>query len=657
MPDPDMPDQEMPDQEMSDDQTGGDARNGPEPSRELNEVRTELRRLGYLDHSVERYLLQDALRPERPLSAMWHLTLKVGGLIGVPVALLTALVLAATNGHLDESPFDLLPLFLHLLPPVVTGLGLGFLALAALLVLLIRVRHARRIEAISFGLAMLTSLGGVALALWQGYAFLPVLPRWQVAALLLAVPFMAWAVLEVVHGGLLTLAIRLTELTPERPSRHGRWIVLGLVLATFLGMIPAALDAGRSPADGPPSLPTSDRSVLVIGVDGVQAAELEYLLGAGELPTLAAALDQGASLLTYRRRGNSVPSSFWTTVASGVPAPLHGMESLDSFRPLGVSRPLLRSGWLRTYWDALTRVGLAEYRPVLSSHRAVWTFWELAGRGSSDAVAVNWWGTFPATAESGVTVAHGAYQILTAEDGPPNGSELSESSESESSDGAVEPASLRQDVGALARQIGSSADTVPAPLEQGLRRVLDPGEVDAVVDLSLRPGVFYRRAFRQLLARRPGTRQAALYLPGLDIAAGLAEPGSLAQSAMVRWQLDAVDRLLAEAEPPDERRAVVIVFDPGRRQQGDLAEGRALVWHAEGCDPAPPRGEIRDVELGSAILRLAGLPQSAEVVEPPAACRWPAPFLTVDTYGSRHPASPADRGDEYLEQLKSLGYL
>ena len=626
-------------------QTASDTRVGPEPSRELNDVRSELRRLGYLDHSVERYLLQDALRPERPLSAMWHLTLKVGGLIGVPVALLTALVLAATNGHLDASPFDLLPLFLHLLPPVVVGLGLGFLALAALLVLMIRVRHARRIEAISFGLAMLTSLAGVALALWQGYAFLPVLPRWQVVALLLAVPFMAWAVLEVVHGGLLTLAIRLTELTPERPSRHGRWIVLGLVLATFLGMIPAALDAGRSPADGPPSLPTTDRSVLVIGVDGVQAAELEYLLGAGEMPTLSAALDDGASLLTYRRRGSAVPSSFWTTVASGVPAPLHGMESLDSFRPLGVSRPLLRSGWLRSYWNALTRVGLAEYRPVLSSHRAVWTFWELAGRGSSDAVAVNWWGTFPATAESGVTLAHGAYQILTADlsnDGP---------------EGAVEPESLLADVGALAQTIAMSEDAVPGPLEHGLRRVLDADATDSVLDLSLRPGVFYRRAFRHLLERRPGTRQAALYLPGLDIAAGLAEPGSLAQSAMVRWQLSAVDRLLADVEPPDERRSVVIVFDPGRRQQEDLAEGRALVWHAEGCDPASGEAEIADVELGSSILRLAGLPQSAEIVDPPAACRWPAPPLTVDTYGPRHPSSPADRGDEYLEQLKSLGYL
>ncbi|MDA8018801.1 MAG: hypothetical protein MPN21_15275 [Thermoanaerobaculia bacterium] len=608
-------------------------------------MRSELRRLGYLDHSVERYLLQDALRSERTASTIWHLTAKVGGLIGVPVALLTTLVLAATNGHLEGSPFDLLPLFLHLLLPVVAGLGLGFLALSGLLVALIRFRHVRRIEAVSFGLAMMTALVGVGFALWQGYAFLPVMPRWQVVALLLAVPFMAWAVLEVVHGGLLTLAIRLTELAPERPSRHGRWIVLGVVLATFLGMMPAALDAGRSRSSDPPSLPTADRSLVVIGIDGVLPSEVGYLLGAGELPAMRAALDTGARLLPYKRQAGAAPSSFWTTVASGVPSPLHGMESLDSFRPAGMSRPLLRSGWLRAYWNALTPTGLVEYRPVLSSQRAVWTFWELAGRGSSDALSVNWWGTFPADAGSGATVAHGAYQILT------------EAAGDEGPDGAVEPASFRRDLQQKAISIQSSDTTAPSSLLLGLQRVLEAEDSDALLEKSLWPDAFYREVFDDLLELRPGTRHAALYLPGLDIAASLADPGSVAQSEMVRWQLRGVDRLLDTLPPSDRQRSWVILFDPGRRSAGEVPEGQVLIWHPEGCDSSTDGEELDSEELGALVLRLSGLPQSAEIVSPPAICRWPEPPLSVESYGPRDPAADSARGDEYLEQLKSLGYL
>lgn len=632
------------------------ARSGPEPNRELGEVRSELRRLGYLDHSVERYLLQDALRPERPVAAMWRLTAKVGGLIGTPAALLTGLVLAAVNGHLGQSPFDLLPLFLHLLPPVVLTLAAGFLALAALLVVLLRVRHVRRIEGISFGMAMLTALAGVVVALWQGYGFLPVLPRWQVAALLLAMPFMAWAVLEVVHGGLLTLAIRLTDLAPEKPSSHGRWIVLGLVLATFLGMLPVALDAGRRVEEGPPGLPTSDRSLTVIGVDGVLATEVDFLLGAGELPALAAALDAGAVLLPYARRAGAAPSSFWTTVSSGVDAPEHGMESLDSFRPVGVSRPLLRSGLLRPYWSLLSRLGLAEYRPVLSSHRAAWAFWELAGRGGSDAVAVNWWGTFPAEATAGATVAHGAFQILA--DG--------------ATGGAVEPASILPAMRLLAADVREEEGAVPEALVDGLRRVLPEDDVQRILDRALRPSVFYRRAVSSLLARRPETRLVALYLPALDIASGLADPGSIAMSEMVRWQMRSVDRLLADVPMETaELGAVVVVFDPGRRGAGDPLTGRVLIWTPEGCSRAAEGAltledlaledlaleNLAPKDLGAIALRLAGLPQSGEIGEPPAVCRWPAPPLTVPSYGPRHPARQEERSDEYLEQLRSLGYL
>ncbi len=91
----------------------------PRPSHhDLEEVRSELRRLGYLDHGFERFLLQDALRARQPARTLLLLTAKVGLLAGLALALVLALALAVANGNLAASPLDLGVLFLHLFPPI-----------------------------------------------------------------------------------------------------------------------------------------------------------------------------------------------------------------------------------------------------------------------------------------------------------------------------------------------------------------------------------------------------------------------------------------------------------------------------------------------------------------------------------------------------------
>src|SRR5580698_3834596 len=88
----------------------------------LERARLELRRLGYLDHGLERFLLQDALRPRRPLRTLGALAAKVGLLGGGILALALAVALATANGSLASSPLDLPVLFLHLFPPVSAAL-------------------------------------------------------------------------------------------------------------------------------------------------------------------------------------------------------------------------------------------------------------------------------------------------------------------------------------------------------------------------------------------------------------------------------------------------------------------------------------------------------------------------------------------------------
>ncbi|MCG8457169.1 MAG: alkaline phosphatase family protein [Holophagales bacterium] len=609
----------------------------------LADVRGELRRLGYLDHQVERFLLQDALRPERPWRAAGHLAVKVGLLIGLPTALLATLVLAGVEGHLMHSPFDVLPLFLHLLVPSGLLISLGFLGLALLLAALLRFWHVRRIEAASFGLALASAALSVAAVLAVGRAYLAVLGRWQATVLALAVPVLAWLVWKAVHGGLLTLAIRLTDQTPERPSQRGRWGVLALLALTFLVMLSAALDVGRSEPGTPANLPVSGSAgVAVIGVDGVLPAEVEYLVGRGEMGALEE-LEPTGVWLDYSRREEE-PIAFWASMATGLASPFHGMGSVDTFRPLGVSRPLRRSGWARPYWSVLARLGLAEYRPVLANNRSAWAFWELASRGGAPSLVVNWWGTFPAEPAPGAIVAHGAYQLLG----------------SGSAEGAVHPAEWgRELTGHLDRGRGSTG--LPTELLRGLEQGLGTSAVETLVEQALAPDVFYRRLFLDPRAAQWPLR--AVYLPALDIASASAGLDSVFLADLIRWQLGAVDALVANL--PEGVETLLLVLDPGRRGGG---RGRAFLWRRQGCGtgppagPAPPDGSAvaRSVpaeQLASALLRALGLPQSAELPPPPAICPWPDPSLVVPSYGQRRPPEPAVEGREYLLSLQSLGYL
>ncbi len=62
--------------------------------------------------------------------------------------------------------------------------------------------------------------------------------------------------------------------------------------------------------------------------------------------------------------------------------------------------------------------------------------------------------------------------------------------------------------------------------------------------------------------------------------------------------------------------------------------------------------------VAAALIRALGLPQSAELPEPPAFCSWPEPPARVTGFGERSPGGelPGDSRD-YLENLRSLGYL
>lgn len=629
---------------------------------ELDRVRSELRRLGYLNHRFERFFLQDALRPHRPWLALAALAGKVGALAGVVLAVALAFALAAANGNLAATPFDLVPLFLHLFPPIALGAGLAFLVLCAALVAVLMLSHVRRIERLSLGAALAAGGGALAVALWRARDLIGDARPWHLAVLAVATPLVIYALVRLVYNALLSLAILLTDLTPQRRLFSRRWLGLAILGGSFLLVLPTVLAAGRTRPGEPPSLPSApgDRVVL-IGVDGVLPEELDYLLARGELPALAglagpAGAGGGGRMYSYRRPPVP-PAALWTSVATGVAPEVHGVTALDSFRPLGVATPLARSGPLRHWWGRVeVPLGLAEHRPVLSNRRLAFAVWELASRGGAPVTAVDWWGTFPAEPLPGLVVAHGAYTLLA-----------------EGAAGAVAPE------GESDRVEAARTAAAAAPPAGTLTAALPPAAAAAVAERALTPDRFYRRVFAAAVERlRP--RAAALYLPGLDLAADGWTGGDVAFADLIRGELGEVDRLAAAAVGAAGGAAgagepgltVAVVLDPGRRGG---AAGRVLLWRSGGCGdtgaPAPagataagtaataPRGELVPEQVAAALVRALGLPQSAELPEPPAGCAWPAPPAEVATFGSREHrgAAAGQEGGEYLESLRSLGYL
>jgi hypothetical protein len=617
---------------------------------ELERARLELRRLGYLDHGLERFLLQDGLRPRQPLRTMALLALKVGLLAGGVLAAALAVALVAANGSVASSPLDLPVLFLHLFPPVAAAAAAAFLVLASAVLLVLRFYPVRRIDAVALATALAVGLAGLALALWEARETLAGCGAAQRLALGLGAAAAAYALVRLVYQGLLALAIRFTEGAPAAGLLAWRWRrwVSGAVLAGVLLLaVPVVLAARGAEPPPPPLLPVAPgERTLVVGLDGVLPEEAEYLLRRGDLAAMAELLRGGGRLLRYAR-AEEPPAAFWTSVATGLAPPGHGVAALDSFRPLGVRTPLARSGFLRAYWSRVeVPLRLADYRPLLANRRSAFTFWELASRGGAPVLAVNWWATFPAPPLPGLVLAHDAYQLLRegaagAVSSPP---------------AAAEAVELRREAQAVAAGARAAVDDSGA--WRLLAAALPPAEAAAVAERAVRPDAFYRRVFGDRLFRPGGPpRAAALYLPGLDIAAAGWRGGGVAFADLVRTELAAADRLLARAMTQPGWGTVAVVLDPGRRLS--RGGGRVLLWRRSGCGAGP--AETTPEAITSGLLRTLGLPQSAQLPPPPVQCRWPEPPATVADYGRpqprRLPGAPAEDAEEYLRNLHSLGYL
>jgi hypothetical protein len=152
--------------------------------------------------------------------------------------------------------------------------------------------------------------------------------------------------------------------------------------------------------------------------------------------------------------------------------------------------------------------------------------------------------------------------------------------------------------------------------------------------------------------RSPGKSLGAVYLPGADI---VREDAAARRAALARLR-PFLDRLVARAR--GGAIALVVVAEDSHPGEGSL--GRMVVFDGA----VPGRIErIRSFDVAPSLLARAGIPAARDLAGRPAERLFRPGMLekaTVATYGDRTPpaAPPPKATDrEYLEKLKSLGYL
>jgi Type I phosphodiesterase / nucleotide pyrophosphatase len=650
----------------------------------IDDLRQRLRALGYLDAGVDRFVLGSARATQRPTTIAWLASLRIGALAAVLLGPAAALGLSARLPTLVTGPRDafliaiylavffgvavalsafVVSLFVSMLSPPARGSGA---ALAA---------RARLLSRTAGAIVTLACL--VYLTLWWQTVIAGVgwsAPIWTASALAVAVAISLLLGHSVsVGASAVVLAGARNDATVSPPSAVSphrslvaRWrpsVLVGLVafagaalLLTLSGRPSAAADAK------PPALTvvSSGLRVRAIAIDGFDARIFEELSSAGRVPTLAAIFHGPVVRLDSGQNEPADPARIWTTVATGQPPHVHGVQGLETRRVTGVQGSVPAeegSAVLRAIRGATDLVRLTRPSIASGSERRAKTFWEVAADAGLRTAVVNWWATWPATGDAGIVLSDRA--TLRLEHGGPLDAEIAPASLYE----LLRPRwpALKGRAVALAGEaMGSSVEATARDL------LLRSAELDAM-QLTLLAEV-----------ASTDTDLSVVYLPGLDIAQHTllrgvrgddttdqrVAPSTLAQRLeAVKTYYVALDRLLGLTLASRANELLIVITEPGRVTTSTGAR-MALVGGAV-RSAGTVDGATTDIAptilhaLGVPIARdLAGSPLTA-LFRPESLSRYPVRY--VASYGPPMPANAARAGQpldqEMIDRLRSLGYV
>jgi hypothetical protein len=338
----------------------------------LEEARSRLKELGYLDAGVERLLF-------RPVFEGHGGAFLPAVVIGAFAAALAAVAsVEASEPGFGASFAALAALFGHvfvadLAPAVLLALALGWLA----------DRSSRPgVAATAAGLAAAAGIFVLWIAGTYGLA-----REFSPRSLVWGVPVAAGALFlaAAVRLGFLARAFARSGSLPGRAARR----VFAAAAAAGLGAA-VLLFASRREPPAAETLHVSVRKVpiVVIAVDGLD-------LDGPSRPSEAVRLLSGGATGWWPAVPLS-PPEVWTDIASGEAARRHGVRALARVRPLGsplALRPPFGTSWSLRH--AGPTLGLVSNAPVSGADRRRLDFWEVSASAGIRSLSVGWWAAAP----------------------------------------------------------------------------------------------------------------------------------------------------------------------------------------------------------------------------------------------------------------------
>lgn len=351
--------------------------------RDVDEIRQQLRELGYLSHGVDRWLARDAWRSR----AFWSELIVVAAKGGLLVGLFMAIPLAAIVTIRNALP----PLPLAILFATYFAGGFLFALLeTALAGLLLRLRPAVPLERplvltmLSIVLALVPA--AFVAAWWLGFE-VPSSPLETAIGLALILLLLAASTM-VFSAALVSYALFSTARVPTRSRRSPMLPLLVVGLLSIGGLLLAPQFRAAARPQPPPAaiaVEPADIRLALVAVDG-----LSYDIAASHA-RLRSLFDPIFPLPAADGRS---PAELWATIGSGVGRELHGVRAIEGIRISG-SGFLMQS--VSSFDPILTclaePLGIADRQPLPPAVRLRDYVWEVfASRGLS-AVSVNWWST------------------------------------------------------------------------------------------------------------------------------------------------------------------------------------------------------------------------------------------------------------------------
>ena len=178
--------------------------------------------------------------------------------------------------------------------------------------------------------------------------------------------------------------------------------------------------SGRPTDPSPLTVVSIGKRVRLVAIDGFDSEAYRAATGPdGRLGQML--VRNGPSLAP---QDSSDPARAWTSIATGVPADVHGVVGIETRRVAGVQ------GTIGGGDSAVGRVVRAASdmlrltRPSITSReeRRAKTFWEVAADAGLRTAVINWWATWPAPSNSGIVVTDRA--VLRLEKGGPLDAEI-----------------------------------------------------------------------------------------------------------------------------------------------------------------------------------------------------------------------------------------